>query len=79
MLVEANIQNLIKRVIEITNETKTLYEISEAEMFLMVDILTKVSQMNLSLELTAKLLRATTHFVEATDEMNKNFCKDSKR
>ena len=65
---EPKIEELLKKSREIVEETKTLYDIGEAETILLLNIITTVSSMGYSIKLTVKLLKAAAHFLEAHDD-----------
>ena len=65
---EPKIEELLRKSREIVEETKTLYDIGEAEALLLLNMITTVSSMGYSIKLTAKLLKAAAHFLEAHDE-----------
>lgn len=67
-----NLQDAIKLVTEASRETQTLYELSDAEMVLMTQVISLVSTVGMSRALTAKLLKAAAHMLESTEEINFN-------
>jgi len=69
---------LMKRVNEVAKETKTLYDVSEAEMLIVTRILVDASGYGVSPKLMARLMRAAAHFLDATDEVAESLFKDGK-
>lgn len=64
-----NLHDAIKKVTEASKETQTLYEMSDAEMVLMTQVVSLVSTMGMNRALTAKMLKAAAHMLEATEEI----------
>lgn len=75
---ESQIKELLKKVHDSIDEMKTLYDIDEAEMFILTHIIVQVVGMKLSPKLMAKLLKAAAHFLETSDELVDQFVKEMK-
>ena len=73
------VDKLFKRAHEIIAETKTLYEIGDAETIFMTHIIMQAVGLGLSANTTAKLLKAAAHFIEASDDMAESFVKEFKK
>lgn len=70
---ESKVKELINKLYETIDETKTLYEISETEMIYLVHIIMESCGLRLSPALTAKLLKAAAHFIETSYEASTPF------
>ena len=69
---------LFERFHETIKETKVLYDINEAEMILLTQIIMESASQGLSPRLTAKLFKAAAHFIETTTDLTDDFFKDWK-
>lgn len=68
-----DIIKLIEKVKEATQETKVLYELSEAELIIFTTIVTDLPVGAMSGKLLGRLLRAAAHFIERNEEIAKEF------
>lgn len=70
------IAELMKKLNETVSETKTLYDISEAEMHFLIYVIIEAASMGLSPKLTAKILKAAAHFIETSHDVTELYVKD---
>ncbi len=67
---------LFERFHETIKETKVLYDINEAEMILLTQIIMEATSRGLSPKLTVKLFKAAAHFIETTTDLTNDFFND---
>lgn len=75
---EKTTELIYRRVREATKETRTLYELSEAETILMSQILLELPLMGVLMKLMARLLRAAAHFMECNHDICEELFEISK-
>lgn len=72
---EHQLIQMLRKVKELSDETKTLYDINEAEMHFLVHIIMDASTIGLSPKLVAKLFKAAAHFIESSEDITKDLIK----
>jgi hypothetical protein len=73
---DAKLMKLLEMSRQVTKETQTLYEIGDAEMLFMVNIVQYAVNMGLTTKTTVKILKAAAHFIEAGDELADKFAAE---
>jgi hypothetical protein len=65
------IRTLHKKIIAATEETRTLYELSESDLIVLTSIIIGLPVGAMSASLLGRLLRAAAHFIERNEEIAK--------
>jgi len=76
---QEKIVELINKVKEATQETKILYELSEAELIIFSTIVTELPIGAMSGKLLGRLLRAAAHFIERNEEIAREYAQTMRK
>ena len=63
------LETLFKRLKATQEEILVLYDLSEAEMLMLVNLILRLPIKGISAKLASKLLRAAAYFIESTDDI----------